>query len=364
MRHHWFSAAIPPMSLLAMSLLVSGCGPDSGEGNKFPNPAAGVSLSFDSFAVENEMGMPEVLPRTVFWDFYRGLEPADGADDQNTAAAIRERLDTLMGLTPSGDGTSYVAARNSTDFLNSVINSNIVNTFNDGRRLMRDSLAEGDPARYNTQANNATVRFTEDDGTGGEPGTDQIWVYPLVDWTSTPLTGKVLAARQFIARTPEDESETPPEVQSEVWSARFSGSSFAVSGYNQPEYELFSQTSRTLGNLELQKEYIGRKSDTFFLANPSVRSDATGPDAPKNTQCPNKPPEEPLDITIAGENPDCIRIEMDYPESTVRVYTSRNVAQFTDDCKAFRAGYCGNMSSSNGNDATVVYDSITIDSRQ
>lgn len=349
-------------ALASMVFVTTGCGPDSpSDSNKALNPATSVSMTFETFTVANQEGLPEVLPNTIFFDFYRGLEPADDSeDDKNTAAAVRGRIDKLMGLTPTDDGTSYKAARNPIDFLNFVIDSNQVATFNDGRRLMRDSISDGNPARYNTQANNASIRFTEDEDGSGEPTTDQVWVYPLLDWTSAPLTDLILTARQFVARTPNDESETPPEVQSVVWSARFSTSGFAVSGYNQPEFELFSQTTRTLGNGELQKEYISQKEDRFFLLNPPAEPEA-GEDAP---QCDSVPPAEPLGITIAGENPDCIRVEVDYEKSEVRVFTSVGEArEFEDERCSLNANFCG-LQRSVDNAEAVIYNSVTIDSRQ
>ncbi len=354
MRHIRLFAIAAPLTLTLI-----GCGPESPSGDGKPlNPAASVYKTFDSFRIQNESGVPEIVKNTLYWDFYRGLEPAEGEDDQNTAAAIRGRLNELMGLTPSADGTFYVDARNPIDFLNYVIDSNLVTTFNDGRRLMRDSIAKGEPARYNTQANNATVRFIEDDPAGSEPETDQIWVYPLIDWTSNPLNNKVLSARQFIARTPKEESEAPPEIRSAIWSARFNERTFSVSGHNTPEYELYSQTAETLGNTELRKEYIDVKTDTFFLINPP-------PETTEERQCQDAPPENPLGITIAGENPDCVRIEIDYANSEVRVFTSLGQASQIEDgdsCK-LNFDFCG-LQSSAQNDEAVVYNSVLIDGRQ
>lgn len=355
MRHQRLSAAI------ALSVLgTTGCGPDSAsDSNQALNPAASVSLSFETLTVANETGLPEVIPNTVFYDFYRGLEPLNDGDDQNVAAVIRGRIDALMGLTPSADGTTYVAARNPLDFLNFVIDSNWVTTFNEGRQLMRDSISRGDPARYNTPAKNATIRFTGPDGST-DPVTDELWVYPLLDWTSVPLSQTILTARQFIARGPEDNSQPPPEVQSIIWSARFQAAEFAVSGYNRPEYALFSQTTRTLGNGELRQEYIGQKGDTFFLINPPPAPEA-GQDAP---QCNSVPPEKPLGITLAGQSPDCIRVEVDYPNSTVRVFASTGEAREREDTTcSLNANFCGNQRSSDGA-AVVTYDSVTIGSRQ
>lgn len=348
MRPHRISA------LLASCLAVTGCGPESTGSNRPPNPAADVSRNFETFTIADEDGLPPVLPNTVFFDFYRGLQPAGSEDDRNTASAVRQRLNELMGLTPSEDGKTYVAARNPMDFLNLVIDSNLVGNFNEGRQLMRQVINEGIPANYNTPENNAIIRFTE----GENAGADQTWVYPLLDWRNNPQPGTVLTARQFVARTPADESEPQPEIRSMLWSARYQEANFSVSGYNQPDFELFSLTARTLGNVELRKEYAGQKTDIFFLNNPSTSS--TTEDGQK---CENVPPENPLGITIAGENPDCIRVELDYPASQVRVFTSRGEAPFTADCQAFNANYCGNQGRGEGLEA-VIYNSVTVDYRQ
>lgn len=352
MRLDWVIAA------LASATALYGCGPENSGSNRPPNPAADVSANFETFTLENQTGLPEVLPNTVFYDFYRGLEPTSTkARDQNTASAVRERLNELMGLTPSvtpsDDDKTYTAARNPIDFLNFVINSNQVGNFNEGRQLMRRVITDGIPANYNTPQNDATIRFTE---TGGE--SDQVWVYPLLDWRYNPAPGTVLTARQFVASTPADESVPQPEVKSMLWSARFNDSNFSVSGYNQPDFELFSLTARTLGNAELQKEYIAQKSDILFLNMPSSVSETAD-----GEQCENVPPENPLGISIAGEKPDCIRVEISYADSQVKVFTSRGEAPLTEDCSEFNANYCGNQRSAN-KDETVVYDSVTIDSRQ
>lgn len=351
MRHiRFFSCLIP------IVLLTTGCGPESSGDSRPPNPATDVSEDFESFTIEDEEGLPGVVQNTIFYDFYRGLEPAEGEDDQNTATATRERLNELMGLTPSEDGTTYAAARNPIDFINYVIDSNLVGNFNEGRQLMRNVINDGVSAFYNTPQNNATIRFTET--LGDAPESDQLWVYPLLDWRNNAGPGTVVTSRQFVARTPKDESEPEPEIESMQWSARIDDSSFSVSGYNQPEFEVLSITARTLGSADMQKQYIERKADTFFLSNPSSESETED-----GQRCDNVPPEEPLDVMIAGENPDCLRVEIDYPAKKVRVFTSRGEAPVTEDCSEFNANYCGNQRAQEEDEA-VIYNSITIESRQ
>ncbi len=336
MRHSCIFAAVP---LLALTL--AGCGPESTSDSNFRNPAESVSLSFESFEVRNEEGLPEILPETIFHDFYRGLEPADGENDEGVAAQVRERLDLLMGLTPTDDGTSYTSARNPLDFLHHVIATNQVDTFNQGRRLMRDSITDGEGARYNTPDKNALIRFTEiGNNNGEEPGPDELWIYTLLDWTSNPQMNKVFRAAQFNAGEPEQDDSNPPEVRSALWSGRFDGPDFVVSGYNQVEYSVTSLTGREFGNAELRQEFTGSKSDTLSLTQTSG-------------------------ITINDETPDCIRVDIDYEEASVRVFTSTGESPSNENndtgASSPNPAHCGNQQ--NGKKA-IIYQSVVIEQRQ
>lgn len=334
MRHSCIFATVP---LLALTL--AGCGPDSSSDSNYINPATSVSLSFESFAVRNEEGLPPELPHTIFYDVYRGIEPADGEDDGGVVTQLRDRLELLMGLEPSDDETTYTSARNPLDFLHHIISTNQVNTFNDGRRLMRDSITKGEASRYNTPANNVLVRFTETGGNNGEPPEpDQIWVYVMLDWTSNPQLNKVFRAAQFVARPPADDDPSPPEVRSAVWSGRFHGPDFSVSGYNQPEYAAVSLTGREFGNAEMRQAFIGDKFDTLSLTKTSG-------------------------ITIDGEEPDCIRVDVDYVEARVRVFTSSGepASNTSNGITTANPAHCGNQQ--NGEEA-VSYQSVVISERQ
>ena len=353
-------------AVIASAIVLTGCGPESTSGNPPRNPAEDVNQTVESFTVRDVKGLAPVVPNTIFYDFYRGLEPFNVGDDQNTAAALRGRLDELMGLTPSEDGKTYVAARNPLDFLNNTIASNRVENFNEGRRLMLTTAETAIPARYNNRAKGKTIRFTEssDDGNNNASTEEKVWVFPTLDWTSIPQTNsdpqddRVGSFRQFIARTPTDESEAQPEVLSNGLELNFALAEFSVSGHNRPEFAIFTQTARTLGDLELRKEYIDNRTDTMFLVGPP-------PEGASEMACngDNLPPAQPLDITIAGENPDCVRVEVDYADSQVRVFTSRGEAVLTEDCEAFNTNYCGAQSTENDQEA-VSYQGITISSRQ
>lgn len=296
MRHSCIFAAVP---LLALAL--AGCGPDSSGDSAF-NPAADVDLSFSTFVVEDQEGLPSRLQHTAFWDFYRGIEPTDGEGEQAEAVAeqLRRHLDPFLGATPTEDGTRYTSVRNPVDLLNDVIGRNLVDNFNEGRRLMYDSITEDEAARYNTPANNALIRFTETGDNSEEgvvPSSDRTWVYTMLDWTSNPSLGKVFRAAQFVARAPADNDESIAELKSALWSGRFDAQTFSVSGFNQPEYAAISLTGRTRGNVELRQEFVGTDKDTLSLT--QVNS-----------------------ITIGGEKPDCIRAVLNYEEAILRVFTS------------------------------------------
>ncbi|TGN39404.1 hypothetical protein [Marinobacter confluentis] len=286
--------------LTITTFFIIGCGPDSPSDSKRLNPAASVSTSFESFTVEDHGGMP-FLSRTIFFDFYQGLEAAEGEDDKGLASQLRTRLNVLMGLTQSDeDPTTYVAARNPFDLLHYLINTDQIATFNDGKRLMRDSLESGSPENYNTPANNAIIRFTElagEDGSG--PGPDQVWIYPLLDWKTNfsqlePRTSVVFRSAQFIARPPEEDDENPAEIQSAFWSGRFDGDNFSATGYNRPNASNFNATGRNFGNVDFFKILTGSEYDTLFL-------------------------NETSGITIEGEEPVFICAQIDYSRDEVRV---------------------------------------------
>jgi hypothetical protein len=295
MRHLRLFAALFPIVLGT-----TGCGPDSTSDSKRLNPAASVSLTPDSFTVQDIGGVPYVS-RTIFYDFYRGLEPLAGEDDRGLTAQLRDRLEFLMGLTPDPDDpTTYVSARNPFDLLHYLINTDQVSTFNDGKRLMRDSLESGNPENYNTPANNAIIRFTDPEAEDpSEPAPDQLWVYPLLDWKTNfsplePRTSVVFRSAQFIARDAAEGDENPAEIQSAFWSGRFRGETFSETGYNRPDVANFNVTGRNLGDLDFFKVMTGAEYDTLFL------NDTSG-------------------ITIDGVEPAFICVQVDYDRDQVRV---------------------------------------------
>lgn len=336
MRHSCLFAAVP-----AIFLGLSGCGADSGGGPSYPNPATDVDLALRSFALENQSGLAPVLPRTIFRDLYRAIEPATDGADQGFADQLQSYLDTLMGLAPNAEGTDYVRARNPLDLMNEVITSGQVDSFNDGRALVRRALNNGDAANYNTPANDALIRFTETDPDGSTPPEDQAWLYPLLDWKSNPDINRIFRAFQFIATKPADPAATVPELKSAFWSARYAGNSFGTSGYNAPEYAATEITGQTTGSLELLQEFVGDQRDTLSLTKGTTGSPG---------------------ITVNGQTPDCIRVDMDYQNQKVHVYASTGEPSTTttDGKTTANPAYCGNQRSG---DEALLYDATPVMAR-
>lgn len=331
MRHSCLFAAF---TLTAFGL--AGCGPDSSSDDGYLNPATDVDLPMDSFRLRNTEGLAPVLQYTTFQDLYRGLEPATDGEDNGSAMALRGHLDAFLGTTPTDDGSDYTSVRNPLDLINEVIRSGQVSNFNDGRRLMRDSIAEDEAASYNTPANDALVRFTE---TGGDAAaSDSTWIYVMLDWTYNPMQDKVYRATQFVARAPADSEDNPAEVASASWSGRYNASSFGDSGFNQPEYAATSYTGRTRGNVELLQEFVGTQRDTLTLTK------ANG-------------------LEINGEQPDCVKVVLTYGESLARVFTSTDEEPTLEENGERRPNpeHCGNQQ--NGDEA-INYETVVVSSRQ
>ncbi|MGM0768227.1 MAG: hypothetical protein ACQEV6_09385 [Pseudomonadota bacterium] len=331
MRHSCLFAAL---SLTALAL--AGCGPDSSSGGGYLNPATDVDLPLETFRLQDTEGLEPVLQYTIFQDFYRGIEPASEGDDDGAAAALRDHLDAFLGATRNEEDTEYTTVRNPLDLINEVIRLGSVDNFNEGRRLMRDSIEEDEAASYNTPANDALVRFTETEGEA--TAADSTWVYVMLDWTYNPAQAKVYRASQFVARAPADAEDSPAEVASASWSGRYNASTFGSSGFNQPEFAATSFTGRTRGNVELLQEFIGEQRDTLTLTR--VKG-----------------------LVIDGEEPDCVRVVMTYGESLARIFTSKDQPATLDDNgeRSPNPEHCGNQQ--NGDEA-IRYETIAIAERQ
>jgi hypothetical protein len=322
-----------------LTLALGGCKMESAGSSAF-NPAANVNFPLDTLMLKDIQGLDPVLKYTVFHDLYRGIQPLTAGDDSGFAAQLRAHLDPFIGATPNGDGTDYVSVRNPVDLMGEMIRSGRVTNFNDGRRLMVNSISEGKAARYNTPANNVQTRFFEEVGDDSTPPEDKAWVYPMLDWTYNPSANRVFRATLFVATPPQPPETASTELASATWSGRFPATTFRASGFNQPEYAATSLTGRTKGNIELLQYFVGSQKDELTLTGVSG-------------------------ITIGGTEPDCIKAVLHYDnaEQRLQVFTSKDEPANVEEngANVANATYCGNKQ--NGEE-TLNYLTIAIPERQ
>ncbi|MDS1308918.1 hypothetical protein [Marinobacter xiaoshiensis] len=312
MRHSCFFTAIS-IALLG----ISGC-KMADTGPVAFNPATSVNPTLSTFDLENTDKAPDNLEHTRFWDFYQGIQPTGSdATDENleTANEIRTHIDKFIRATRSPDGKSYEKVRNPLDLMNQVIAFNEIDNFTEGRRYISQRIAATEAGNYSNRANGALIKFTDQNAVfNDESLNDKIWVYPTLDWRYTPigpegtdLDEKVYRTIQYVNRSvaPED-AEAQPELISLLAGSRFDANSFVARGYNRPELATADYVSRNFGGIELRQEFTENKSDTLFI----------------------KSADKPLldlsrhGINLADSSPDCLRIELDYVTSTLRIFHS------------------------------------------
>src|SRR5690554_1241741 len=310
MRHSCFFTAIS-IALLG----ISGCKMADTGPTAF-NPATNVDLTFSTFDLENTVDLPDNLEHTRFWDFYQGIQPAGSGSNQNTLATtseIRAHIDRFIQATPSVDGKSYEKVRNPLDLINQIIAFNEAANFSEGRRYISQRITERQAGTYNTRANGALIRFTDQNAVlNNAPLNSKLWIYPTLDWRYLPagpegsiLDDKVYRTIQYVSRSvaPED-TETQPELISLLAGSRFDANSFKTNGYNKPEFATADYQSRNYGGIELRQEFIRDKTDTLFIKSPDKAV---------------------LDLSVYGisdPSPDCLRIELDYVMSTLSIFYS------------------------------------------
>lgn len=335
------------LALLAVlaPLATSGCGP--GTSNSALNPASNVDVTFSTFTLKKQSELPE----TLFWDFYRGAEPADGepGEARDWADALRRVVDLYAGTGPTTDGTRYQTVRNPYDLINEVIAANAIRNFYDGRRYISERIDLGQASTYNSRSNGAVIRFKDQSAEkNGAALADREWRYPTLGWIYTPGSGssanKVFRTVQYIAGTaPADETATPPELQSLLVGGQYEPTQFAIDGYNHPELVEASFTARhaDVGRMSLSQDFITDKRDTLFIS--------------QNQR-----------IDVNGQTPDCVRAVLDYSMQTLSLYLSENEpATVPDDSTANPADtrdnpdYCGNKQT-----ADKVFNTIAIGTRQ
>lgn len=333
------------MALLPLTLaLLGGCGSDDG-GSSAINPASSVELMFSTFTVERQAD----LEASLFWDYYRGIEPADASDDSAAAwsAALRNHIDTFMGTARVADGGSYGQLRNPYDLMAQVIASGEVANFRDARQYISERIDQGIAGTFNSGANNAVIRFIDRQATEeGAPRPDREWVYPILAWVYAPAgensSDKVIRTVQYIARNPEAGKTTGvPEVQSLLVGSQFGSAEFVTVGYNSPEMVEASFTGRSIGSMSLSQDFIDTKTDILFIS----QTDA---------------------ITVDGQSPDCIRAVLDYPMARLEIFTSKDEparipdeSTTDDDDTVENPDYCGNKTT-----ATTDYATEAVAGRQ
>lgn len=309
MRHSCLFAAV---SVLA----VTGCGLEDTGPSAF-NPATDVDLTFSSFDLENTDNAPDNLANTRFWQFYRGIEPAgDSEQDRQTVEEIRRHVDRFIRATPEETGPGYTRVRNPLDLMNQVLASGEVTNFQEGKRYIRQRIAEGAGGTYNTRGNGAQIRFTDQNAVlADQPLNDQVWIYPTLDWRYLPegpgdqdLDNKVYRTIQYVSRSvPEADQADQPELVSVLAGSRFDANSFVELGYSPEEFATADYLSRSHGSIELRQDFIEENTDTLFIKNDDTQ--VLGLDRYPG-------------YTLGDNSPDCLRVELDYNMEVVRIFAS------------------------------------------
>ncbi|MEC7815624.1 MAG: hypothetical protein VX939_05100 [Pseudomonadota bacterium] len=302
-------------------LALTGCRVESGSGGGSSafNPATNVDLTFSTFDLTNTSQAPATLSYTRFADFYPGITPegaGDTAENRATVRELREHVERFIRATPTATGDGYDRVRNPLDLINQVISVGEIDNFDEGRRYIRDRIAQGAAGTYNTRSAGAIIRFTDQAALlAGSSLNDYEWRYPTLDWRYQPsdpegggLDDKVYRTIQYVARSVDASvADEQPELISLLAGSRYDARAFSDIGYNQPEYATVDYVSRSFGGIELRQEFAAVEPlDTLFI----------------------KSPDEPvIDLTrydpaIEDTSPDCLRVELNYAMDEVRIYAS------------------------------------------
>jgi hypothetical protein len=302
-------------------LALAGCRLEigSGDGSSAFNPATDVDLTFSTFDLSNTSQAPATLSYTRFADFYPGISPVgagDTAHNRATVAELRDHVERFIRATPTAAGDRYDRVRNPLDLINQVISVGRIDNFDEGRRYIRDRIAEGAAGTYNTRSAGAIIRFTDQSAVLAQrPLNDREWRYPTLDWRYQPsdpdgggLDDKVYRTIQYVARSVDASvAADQPELISLLAGSRFDARAFSDIGYNQPEYATVDYVSRSFGGIELRQEFaVVEQLDTLFIKSPDAEVINL----------------RRYDPTISDTSPDCLRVELNYAMSEVRIYVS------------------------------------------
>lgn len=283
------------------------------------NPATDVDLTFSTFDLENTQDAPDNLEYTRFWDMYQGIQPSgsgDNANNRETAVEIRDHIDKFIQAVRAEEGNNYKKVRNPLDLINQVIAANQVTNFREGRKYISQRIADGQAGTYNTRGKGALIRFTDQNAVLDDTSlNEKLWIFPTLDWRYLPagtegsnLNEKVYRTVQYVSRSiAPEETEAQPELVSLLAGSRFDANSFVTSGYNNPEFATADYLSRNFGSIELRQEFIRDKTDTLFI---------------KSADKPVLDLSRYSDTNLSDASPDCLRVELDYVTSTVRIFYS------------------------------------------
>ncbi|MEH6561245.1 MAG: hypothetical protein V7713_07440 [Marinobacter sp.] len=359
MRHSCFFAAI------SIALLnVSGCKMEDTGSTAF-NPATNVDLTFSNFDLEDTETAPNNLEHTRFWDLYQGIQPSgngDNANNRETANEVRDHIDRFIQATRAEDGNNYEKVRNPLDLINQVIASDQVTNFREGRKYISQRITDGQAGTYNTRGNGALIRFTDQNAVLNDTSlNEKLWIFPTLDWRYLPagpegsnLNEKVYRTVQYVSRSvAPEEAEAQPELVSLLAGSRFDANNFVTSGYNNPEFATADYLSRNFGSIELRQEFIEDKTDTLFI---------------KSADKPVLDLNRYSGINLSDASPDCLRVELNYVTSTVRIFYSNgeparvNTPTSEDpDKTSANSAYCDNQED---NEAAVSWTAVGASRRQ
>lgn len=333
MKHHHTLKLLP---LLFLS--VAGCESDSSD-SAF-NPATNVDLVFSTFEIDQPM------EETLLWDFYRGVEPAEGASPEanNLAVALRSQAALFIDATESdAEPTQYISVRNPLDLMHQVIGENAVDNFNAGRAEISLLIDEARAGEYNTTTNGVRIRFRDQAAiTNGAPAVEHTWNYPILKWSYTPdAADNVIRVIQYIGQDDGDANTTPPSAS---YGSEFTSGSFQSVGYNPPVRAVATFVIDGERELGITREFENENTD-FLIFDGTAIGNQNEPGGP--------------DFTFADRTVDCVRVELDYAMQQLHLFQSHNEPprmEIPSDSESDlpNPDYCANMENATDSYPTVL----------
>lgn len=300
--------------IACMPMVLSGCGSEDSGPSAF-NPATNVDVTFSTFT------LTEATDILLFSDLVLAVEPADSGDTaaQARAAGIRTQLAVFLGLTYPDDAPATIASvRNPLDLVHRVIGESAVGNFIDGRRYMSERIDDGQAGEYSNTTNNVSIRFTDRQAlTDGLGVTEYNWRYPIVKWVYTPdSSDRVIRVINWVASGSFEPNTTNP---SATLGTEYLARDFQTSGYNDGARAHTEGSIVIKGEREMAfvREYQGLNIDTVRIDGTAIGTNGGSEGGPE--------------FGFAGETVDCLRIEMNYANPSVAVFTSLGEPPRRDD---------------------------------